>query len=123
MTAFQPTDATVFDTHGSRFRSFVRTDTGSAELCAWQVDIPAGAAGVSHRPTKEEVFLVLAGRLIMKLDGEPCELGPGDVFLVPAGGEIRVDAGPDGGTAWVTTSRGLQAALPDGSVISPPWAQ
>lgn len=123
MNAFRPSDATEFDTHGARFRSFVRTDTGSAELCAWQVVIPAGTVGASHRPTREEVFLVLEGRLDVELDGQPFTLHPGDVFLVPAGSAVRVDSGPEGATAWVTTSRGLQAALPDGSVISPPWAQ
>lgn len=47
---------------------------------------------------------------------------PGDVALVPADSELRVDAGPDGATACVTTTPGLEAATADGTRIKPPWA-
>ncbi len=44
------------------------------------------------------------------------------VRLLPAP-QLRVDAGPDGATAWVTTTPGLEAVTADLTRIRPPWAQ
>lgn len=123
MPVIHPVDAVPFETHGSRFLSYVSPSRGSNQLCAWQLTVPAGLQGVAHRPTREEVLLVLAGELQVTLDGLATALQPGDVVLVPAGSELRVDAGPDGATAWVTTTPGLEAVTADGTKIAPPWAQ
>lgn len=123
MTIFTASEATLFETHGSSFRSYVSPSRGSSQLCAWQITVPADLRGVSHRPTREEVLLVLAGDLIVTLDGVTSTLSAGDVVLVTAGSELRVDAGAAGATAWVTTTPGLEAVTADGTRITPPWAQ
>ncbi len=115
--------AAAYETHGSRFLSYVAPSRGSSELCAWQLTIPANLQGVPHRPTREEVLLVLAGKLHVTLDGTTTALHSGDVVLVPAETELRVDAGPDGATAWVTTTPGLEAVTADGTRITPLWAR
>lgn len=123
MPVIRAADAAPFETHGSRFLSYVAPSRGSGQLCAWRLDVPADLQGVAHRPTREEVLLVLEGQLRLTMDGVRSELQPGDVALVPAHSELRVDAGPDGATAWVTTTPGLEAVLGDGSRIIPPWAR
>lgn len=123
MPVFAPADVTEFSVHGGTFGSYVSSASGSAELCAWRLSVPPGLQGVAHSPDREEVLLLLEGQLRMHLDGVVSELGPGSVALVPAGSELRVDAGPSGATAWVTTRSGLQATLADGSSMRPPWAQ
>ena len=123
MPIIRATDATPYETHGSRFQSYVAPARGSSQLCAWRLEIPADLKGVAHRPTREEVLLVLGGELQMTLDGVSSELRQGDVALVPADSELCVSAGPDGATAWVTTTPGLEAVMDNGSRISPPWAQ
>ncbi len=123
MTIFTASEATLFETHGSSFRSYVSPSRGSSQLCAWQLTVPADLRGVAHRPTREEVLLVLAGDLIVTLDGVTSTLSVGDVALVTAGSELRVDAGAAGATAWVTTTPGLEAVTADGTRITPPWAQ
>lgn len=123
MPVIHPADAVPFETHGSRFLSYVSPSRGSNQLCAWQLEVPAGLQGVAHRPSREEVLLVLSGELRVTLDGLATALQPGDVVLVPAGSDLRVDAGPDGATAWVTTTPGLEAVTADGTKIAPPWAQ
>lgn len=122
MPVFHSDDATGYDTHGSRFLSYITPSRGSTQLCAWRLTVPADLQGTTHRPTREEVLLVLDGQLIVTLDRTTTSLEPGDVALVPADSELRVDAGPDGATAWVTTTPGLEAVTADGSRISPPWA-
>jgi quercetin dioxygenase-like cupin family protein len=119
----RPDDAVPFETHGSRFLSYVSPSRGSSELCAWQLTVPAGLRGVAHRPSREEVLLVLDGQLHVTLDGTSSALTRGDAVLVPAGCELRVDAGPTGASAWVTTTPGLEAVTADGTRIVPPWAR
>ncbi|PZS29538.1 MAG: cupin domain-containing protein [Pseudonocardiales bacterium] len=123
MPVIHPGDAEAFETHGSRFLSYVSPSRGSRQLCAWQLTVPAGLRGVAHRPSREEVLLVLSGEFHVSLDGLTTALQPGDVALIPAGSDLRVDAGPDGATAWVTTTPGLEAVTADGTKIAPPWAQ
>lgn len=123
MPVFHTEDAALFDVHGSRFHSFVSTSRGSAQMCAWRLEVPPELEGVAHRPTRDEVLLVLDGELILTLDGVRTKLLTGDVALVPANSELRVGGGPAGATAWVTTTPGLEAITADGSRITPPWAQ
>jgi quercetin dioxygenase-like cupin family protein len=118
----RPADATVHQVHGSTFSSFVAPSRGSAQVCAWQLTVPAGLRGVAHRSTREEVLLLLEGELTVTLDGIAAVLAAGDVVLVPAGSELRLDGGTAGATAWVTTTPGLEAVMADGSRIVPPWA-
>ena len=115
-------DAVPFQTHGSRFLSYVSPSKGSTQLCAWHLTVPADLRGVAHRPNREEVLLVLDGELRVTLDESHSTLHQGDAVLVPPGSDLRVEAGPHGATAWVTTTPGLQAVTADGTRISPPWA-
>src|SRR5690349_5226125 len=105
MSVLRAGDASEFEAHGSRFCSYVAPSRGSTELCAWRLDVPPDLVGTAHRPTREEVLLVLSGELRITLDGQASQLRAGDVLLVPAHSELRVDAGPAGASAWVTTTR------------------
>ena len=122
MPVIRPARAAVHQVHGSTFSSFVAPSRGSTQLCAWRLQVPAGLTGAAHRPTREEVLLLLAGELTITLDGTATDLAAGDVVLVPAGSELRVDGGTTDATAWVTTTPGLEAVMADGSRITPPWA-
>lgn len=123
MAIFRSIDSVDHQAHGSTFSSYAAPSRGSAQLCAWRLTVPADQQGVAHRPTREEILLVLDGALQVTLDGASSELGPGDVAVVPAGSEFRVDSGPAGAAAWVTTTSGLEAVLADGTRLAPPWAQ
>jgi mannose-6-phosphate isomerase-like protein (cupin superfamily) len=122
MPIIRSTEAITYELHGSAFHSYVTAARGGTELCAWQLSVPANVTGVAHRPSREEVLLILEGSARVTLDGVSSELTMGDVALVSAGSEFGVDSGPTGVTAWVTTTRGLEAVLPDGSRVAPPWA-
>src|SRR4051812_12719093 len=123
MPVLDSASAAAFEVHGSRFTSYARPATGSAQLCAWRLDVPAGTSGVPHRPSREEVLAILAGAARVTLDGEVRTAATGDVVLVPAGAEFQLDVVGDAPLrAWVTTTVGLTAELPDGSTMTPPWA-
>ena len=122
MPVIHPAEIAVHQVHGSTFSSFVAPSRGSTQLCAWQLRVPAGLTGAAHRPTREEVLLVLDGDLTITLDATATDLVAGDVLFVPADSELRVDGGTSDATAWVTTTPGLEAVMADGSRIAPPWA-
>lgn len=123
MSVMRAAEATAYETHGSRFLSYVSPTRGSSDLCAWKLAVPAAQRGVAHRPTREEVLLVLDGTMDITLDGVTSSIAPGDVVLIGAGTELRIDAGDTGVSAWVTTTPGLEAVMSDGSRITPPWAR
>ncbi len=122
MPVIRPNDAVEHHVHGSTFSSYVAPSRGSTQLCAWRLTVPASLRGVAHRPSREEVLLLLDGGLRVTLDGTSTDLQPNDVVLVPAGSEFRLDGGADGAVAWVTTTPGLEAVMVDGTRLAPPWA-
>ncbi|WP_354639349.1 cupin domain-containing protein [Kitasatospora camelliae] len=123
MPVVRSTEAVVHEIHGARFLSYARQETGSTALRAWRLEIPAGTEGVEHTVSHEEVLLLLTGTPVVTLDGAATAPDPTDAVIVPAGTRLKVDnPGPGPVTAWVTTSAGLQATLPDGTTITPPWA-
>lgn len=123
MPIIRRNDATLFEIHGSRFSSYAAPSRGSSQLCAWRLDVPAGLDGVAHRPSREEVLLILEGELHVTVDGDATDVGPGDVIVVPTESELRVDGGPTGASAWVTSTPGLEAVTAGGARVIPPWAQ
>lgn len=117
------TDGVTFEAHGSRFLSYVSPARGSAQLCGWRLEVPAGSRGSAHRVSHEEVFLVLQGSPLLTINDVAREMQPSDVALFPVGASVKVDnPAPVPAGAWVTTSVGLTAEMADGSRISPPWA-
>lgn len=137
MPVIRPADAVVHEMHGARFTSFAAPSTGSGELCVWRVELPApngpvrgtepvhddAPRAVPHRISREEVFVVVEGNLLLTLDGRAEPLSAGDVAVAAAGSLLTLEnPGPGPAAAWVSTSVGLEAQLADGSRIVPPWA-
>lgn len=123
MTVVRTTAGTVHELHGARFTTYASPSRGSRELCAWQLEVPAGQVGVPHTISREEVFLVLDGEIQVTLDGQRHHLAAGDVAVAPPGASLQVDTGEQPARVWVTTSVGLTAELADGSRLTPPWTE
>jgi quercetin dioxygenase-like cupin family protein len=121
MPVLNSSQAREYDLHGSRFTSYVAPSLGSDQLCAWRLNVEPGNIGAEHRVSKEEVLFVTDGPLRVTVDGICSDAPEGAVVFVPAGSNFRVDGGERGASAWVVTTAGLQAALADGSTITPPW--
>ncbi|MEU6122601.1 cupin domain-containing protein [Streptomyces sp. NPDC047123] len=116
-------EAVVHEIHGGRFVSYVRPDTGSRDVAAWRVEIPAAMVGPTHTISEEETFYVLAGRIRLTIDAESAELRSGDAAVAPAGSELGIANTTDQPAhIWVTTRVGLTAELADGTTFAPPWA-
>ncbi|WP_217554811.1 cupin domain-containing protein [Streptomyces sp. GbtcB6] len=123
MPVVRSAEATTHETHGARFVSYATPRTGSKELCAWRGEIPAGTRAPAHTVTREEIFHLLVGELLITLDGRTDRVRAGDTVIVNPGATLAIE-NPTDHTAlsWVTTSIGLEAELSDGTKIVPPWA-
>jgi quercetin dioxygenase-like cupin family protein len=57
------------------------------------IRLPAGAVVPAHRHAADEVFVFVAGRACVVLDGVELRVGAGDVVCFPAGVEHSIVAG------------------------------
>ncbi|MGW3496234.1 cupin domain-containing protein [Streptomyces sp. NPDC001020] len=116
-------EAVTHEMHGARFISYATPATGSKELCAWRGEIPAGTRAPLHTVTREEIFHLLGGELLITLDGQTERITAGDTVIINPGATLGVENPTDEvAVSWVTTSIGLEAELADGTRITPPWA-
>ncbi|MFJ3233262.1 cupin domain-containing protein [Streptomyces sp. NPDC086787] len=123
MSVIRSSESVTHEIHGARFVSFASPRTGSRELCAWRGEIPAGTRAPAHTVTREEIFHLLIGELVITLDDRTERIGAGDTVIVNPGVTFAVENPTDHtAVSWVTTSIGLEAELADGTRITPPWA-
>jgi mannose-6-phosphate isomerase-like protein (cupin superfamily) len=121
MPVIPAAEAVVHELHGTRFVAYAAPSRGSDELCAWRVEVPAGSAGTPHTVTREQVLCLVSGTARVTLGDETRTVTAGDVIVVPVGPAFCLETTIEPVVAWVTTSVGLRAELPDGSTIAPPW--
>ncbi|MFF7609494.1 cupin domain-containing protein [Streptomyces parvulus] len=123
MPIVRSSEGVTHEIHGARFVSYAAPRTGSAQLCAWRGEIPAGTRAPAHTVDREEIFHLLTGELLITLDGRAERVSAGDTVIVSAGATLAVENPTDRtATSWVTTSVGLTAELADGTRLAPPWA-
>ena len=91
---------------GARFTSLATPSRGSSDTCVWKVEIAPGTPGTPHRLTREEVFVVLAGRAEVRLGDTVSEAGPGDAIVVPTrSGVVRSTSSRDPTVEWLGTMK------------------
>jgi quercetin dioxygenase-like cupin family protein len=105
-----------------RFRSLATPRVGTSENAVWRVRFAPGAISAPHSLTREEIFVVLAGQLTVRMQGAEQLAREGDAIVVPAGVEFSVTA-HDEAELLCCFPVGGQARLASGELISPPWAQ
>jgi quercetin dioxygenase-like cupin family protein len=109
---------------GARFTSLATPSRGSTDTSVWLVELAPGCAAEPHRLTREEVFVVLAGRAEVRLDGVVSSAGTGDAIVVPAGVPFALAAdGAEPLRALCCLPVGGKGQLADGEPFTPPWAE
>jgi mannose-6-phosphate isomerase-like protein (cupin superfamily) len=109
---------------GASFTSLATPSRGSTETSVWLVEITPGTAGTPHRLTREEVFVVLAGRAEVSLGDQISHATAGDAIVVPAGIPFALaPAGEEPLRALCCLPVGGQGQLTEGEPFTPPWAQ
>ncbi len=125
MAIVRAAQAPIFELGGNHFRGLTSPSRGSSELATWQLEVDPNTEGVAHSIDHEEVFIVLAGKLTVKVNDVESELTAGDAISVPAHSQMAVSNRNElVARSIVCVSVGLQATMADGTVIgTPPWAR
>lgn len=108
----------------THFTALASPRRGATDTSVWRVSIAPGSPATPHEVTREEVFVVLAGRAHVRLAGVEAEAGPGDAIVVPPDTSFEIRAlGEAPLEALCCLPVGGQARLPDGATFVPPWAE
>src|SRR3954462_9001158 len=75
--------APTHDLGGTRFTSLATPTRGSRETAVWQVEIEPGTPATPHSLTREEGFVVLAGRATVRIGDVTAVAAVGDAIVVP----------------------------------------
>jgi mannose-6-phosphate isomerase-like protein (cupin superfamily) len=112
------------DIGGARFTSLATPTRGSFDTSVWRVEIAPGHPATPHQLTREEVFIVLAGRARVRLGDEIREAGVGDIIVVPRDTLFEIEvAGDEPVHALCCMPVGGEARLADGTMLVPPWSE
>ncbi len=96
---------------------------GAKETCVWRIVLAASTPGSPHTVTREEIFVGVAGRATITVDGVEQTLGPGDAVIVPPNVRFALaNPGTEPFEAFVTFPVGGQAQTAGGA-FTPPWAE
>src|SRR5689334_23803477 len=87
--------APTHDLGGARFTSLATPTSGSTDTSVWLVEIDGGTPATPHELTREEVFVVLAGRAAVRLCDRDQGAGVGDAMVGPAGVAFGLAAAGD----------------------------
>jgi quercetin dioxygenase-like cupin family protein len=123
MPIIKSCDAPRFELHGAIFTGGASPSRGARETCVWRTAIAPSTPGTPHSVDREEVFVAVAGRAHVTVDGEPHDLVTGDVLVIPANTQFAL-ANPydEPFEAIVVFPVGGRAKLSSGDAFVPPWA-
>ena len=124
MTIIRKAEAPVFTIPGLRVTGLASPNRGARETCLWRIVLEPGDAGVPHSVTREQTFLAVSGRALVKMAGqEQRPLEPGDALVVPPHAEFTLsNPSAEPFEAIVAFPVGGQAVTRDGT-FTPPWAE
>lgn len=96
---------------------------GARETSSWRFKMHPGAPATQHQVTREEIFVIMAGRGVAELEGETHELEAGDTLIVPAHTLFSIANPYDEPLKMVAVLPvGAQAIMPGMEPFTPPWA-
>lgn len=124
MPVLTKSDAATHDLPGTLFTSLATPSRGTSETAVWQVEIAPGTPSTPHSLTREEVFVVLAGRATVRIGDVPAaDAAAGDAIVVPAGVELELsNASGEPLRLICCLPVGGQAVVGD-ATFTPPWAE
>jgi len=123
MTLIPAEAAPRFEMHGAQFTGLAAPSRGAKETAVWRVRLVAGTTPVTHRLTREEVFVALAGTAQVTLAGETFDFPAGAALIVPAATDFALaNTVEQAFEAVVVLPVGGMAQVGDAAPFTPPWA-
>jgi quercetin dioxygenase-like cupin family protein len=104
-----------------RFTSLATPSTGTLQTTLWKIEVPVGAPPTAHALSNEELFVVISGSAVVRIDGKDETAEAGDSIVIPKETIFELT---NGGTTMLT----LLSAMPAGTEVImgemrfvPPW--
>jgi quercetin dioxygenase-like cupin family protein len=117
-------DAEHFELHGAEFTGLAAPSRGSRENAVWRVRLPAGAPGLVHRLTREEIIVALTGEAEILLGGQIHRLPAGDLVVIPPGVDFSLSVpGHNDFEAIAILPVGGMAVVGGEAPFTRPWAR
>lgn len=124
MPHIRSSDAPSFQIPDLLVTGLASPSRGSRENSVWRVRIPAGAPGVLHSMSREEIFVVISGQAVATLGDDVHKLEPGDALIVPGGQMFTLgNQGTADFIAVAVAPAGVEACMPGGEAFHPPWTE
>lgn len=121
MPVINAEDMRTYELHGVQFTSLTSPSSGSTEISVWRTEVPPGTPPATHRLTRQEVLVVLAGRAVAHIDEVTTQATAGDVVLVPPDTDFALEnVGAETLRVMACYPVGGQAVL-DGEKVTLPW--
>lgn len=114
-------DAPVFDTPNARMRTLTSPSRGGHELALWRVEMEGGQSGPEHCVDREQVWVVLEGRLQATIDGQTETALAGDTLVLPVDVTRQIRA-QDKLLAIVASAAAPRVTTPAQGTRPLPWA-
>lgn len=118
-------EARVTATAAATMRTFASPTTDApVPLAVWRTEMAPGSVGPVHRVDRDQVVVVVAGRLTADVDGEPTSVSAGDALLLPTGARRQLSASGSAALVTITASLpGASAVVGNGDPVPVPWAR
>jgi mannose-6-phosphate isomerase-like protein (cupin superfamily) len=104
-----------------RFTSLATPSSGTSQTTLWKIEVPVGAPPTAHALSNEELFVVLSGSAVVRIDGTDQRAEVGDSIVIPRETVFELT---NGGAAMLT----LLSCMPAGTEVImgdvrfvPPW--
>jgi mannose-6-phosphate isomerase-like protein (cupin superfamily) len=116
--------APSFDIPGVRFTGLAAPSRGARETAVWRLSMAPATEPLTHRLTREEVFVALAGRGRFRIGAEEMDVAAGGAVIVPADTDFSLSNPHDKPfEAVVALPVGGCARIGDAPPFTPPWAE
>ena len=117
-------DIQFIETPGGNFGSGIATPSrGAVEVSVIRQRQRPGGVNPSHTHDREEVMILLAGEVVVTLQEEALNLGPGDAVIVPSGTIHRVENCGSVSAEWLLVApAGVRFFHANGDEAAPPWS-
>lgn len=121
MTVTRSDQTRRFETPAGVMTTLSSPTLGGASRPIWRVDMPAGSAGPVHAIDTEQIWTVLSGAAVVRIDGEEVRVDAGDTLVLAPDVERQLTADAEIGLAAIVTSAAGSTATAGGNRVQPPW--
>jgi len=116
--------APSFEIPGVRFTGLASPSRGARETSVWRLSMAPATEPLTHRLTREEIFVVLAGTGRFAIGAEKFDVAAGGAVIVPADTDFSLSNPHDRPVEAVAALPvGGRARIGDAAPFTPPWAE